>query len=210
MDKKEQTIKQATECYEKPLKRTIIVEATEEGFEHAARAIKAFKPLMVGLDTKTQQESSMASVVTLALKGGPTYIFPMKQYFDKYETMCDQVKAVLQTVLIVKCTFDPAARREALHGYGINLNGCIDIRCEARIRGFVRTGVEALTTDLFKTAYYRHPHKRERRKYMQAKWEIKISSDMAEYVASRAHLTMQIYEALCALPIQPYQIETES
>jgi len=210
MDKKEQTIKQATECYDKLSKGTIIVESTEEGFEHAARAIKALKPLMLGLDTKTQQESSMASVVTLALRGGPTYIFPMKQYFDKHETMCDQVKALLQTVLIVKCTFDPAARREALQGYGINLNGCIDIRCEAAIRGFKRTGVEALTTDLFRIAYCRHPHKRERRKYMQAKWEVKISSDMAEYVASRAHLTMQIYEALCALPIQPYQIETES
>jgi len=207
MDEKEQIIKQATECYEKSLKRIFIVEPTEENFEQAARAIKALNPLMIGLDTKTQQGSSMASVVTLGLSGGPTYIFPVKQYSDNYENMSDQLKAVLQTPHIIKCTFDTVARSQALRNYGITLDGCIDIRCTARVRGFHKTGVEGLTAALFRTAYHRHPHKRQRKKYMQAKWEEKISSNMAEYVASRAHLTIRIYVALCELPIQPYQPE---
>lgn len=204
-NKKEQIIKRATECYEEPMSKILVVECTEEKFDEAAMEIKGCKPLGMGFDTKTQQGSKLASIVTFSLDAGRSYIFPLRKYWDLHGEIPVSVKGLMQTPHIIKFMFDPLSRMEALKGYKIRLDGAIDLRAAARIRGFQKTGIESLTGQLFRTAYHRHPHKRERKKYMQSKWEETISTEMAEYTASRASLTMVIYSALCNESLKMYQ-----
>lgn len=195
----------ATEFYQRPLSSNVIVESLPEAFEEAVTEIKAARPTVLGLDSKTQQGSRMVSVITLVLSGGKSYIFPIRNIWNEYHELPPGIVKLLQTPHIIKVMFDPVARSEQLAGYKIRLDGVIDVRAIAKMRGHQKTGVDALTGDLFKGAYYRHPHWRKRKHFMQAKWDEAISDDMAKYTASRANLTLVVYRALCELPLVPYQ-----
>lgn len=194
----------ATEFYQRPLSETVIVASEPEKFEEAVAEIKAARPTVLGLDSKTQQGSKMISVITLVLPGGKSYIFPIRKIWNDFRELPPGIVKLLQTPHIIKLMFDPVRRGEELSGYKVRMDGYIDIRSVARMRGFEKTGVDSLAAELFKSAYKRHPHWRKRKYFMQAKWDEAVSSDMAEYTASRANLTIVIYDGLCQLPLMPY------
>nr|QBK90355.1 MAG: 3'-5' exonuclease [Pithovirus LCPAC103] len=179
------------------------VEALPEAFEEAVTEIKGYKPLMIGLDTKTQLESEMVSIITICVPDTMTYIFEINKIWKTYSELPPGLIRLLQSPHIIKVMFDPVSRSEQLKGYGIRFDGVIDVRAAARVRGHNKTGVDSLAKALFRT-YQRSEHWRKRKFFIQTKWAENVSDDMARYTGSRAYLALVIYNALCAQPLVPF------
>lgn len=189
--------------YDKAMNTTKVVDVLPEAFEEAVTEIKSYHPKMVGVDTKTQLDSSRISIITICVPDTMTYIFKVQEMYKTYEELPPSLISLLQTPHIVKIMFDPVSRAEQLKDYNIRFDGVIDVRSIACIRGHTKTGVDSLAKELF-PGYHHHDHWRRRKFFVQSKWGEKLSTEMIDYTVSRANLAVISYHALCLQPVTPF------
>jgi len=191
--------------YKQNMSAVTKVDVLPEAFEEAVTEIKSYKPLMLGLDTKTQLNDSsqgeLISVITIYVPNTMTYVFEVNKIWTTYKVLPPGLIRLLQSPHIIKVMFDPTTRANRLLRYDIRLDGVMDVRAAAKLRGFHKTGVDSLARELFKESYTHSEHWRKRKFFMNSKWAEELTDDMANYTASRAGLAVMIFGALSQLPV---------